>query len=168
MATIFGYFYLNFISTLSQNVVPISAEEKSIITFFFPQGWGFFTKNPRDAKYRLYKLAEAKKPQLVNFKITAPQNLFGFSRKGNRICIDLIRLRTLLPKPSEWVESNLDEDEFIFPKNELDTIQLDPDDILYIQPGKYLIKEYLITPWNWLQYPESNTGENKYYAFELK
>ncbi|MEM1320433.1 MAG: SdpA family antimicrobial peptide system protein [Bacteroidota bacterium] len=166
MVTIFGYFYLNFIGTLSQNVVPVSAEEKKVIRFFFPQGWGFFTRNPREAKYKLYQL-EKEKAQLVNFEITSPKNSFGCSRKGNRISIEMIRVQHQLPKVDEWTISQLDIDAFAAQQDSFATVRMNSRDLLYIQPGKFIIQEYQITPWNWLNYPDNYTPEYKYFTFEL-
>ena len=166
MVSIFGYFYLNFVGTLSQNVVPVSAEEKKVIRFFFPQGWGFFTRNPREAKYKLYQL-DNNKARLVNFKITSPKNIFGCSRKGNRISIELIRIQSQLPKVEEWEESQLDVDAFAVQQDSFHSVGIDAEDILYIQPGKFIIQEYQITPWNWLKYPDNYTPEYKYFTFEL-
>ncbi len=167
MVTIFSYFYFNFIGTLSQNVVPVTAEGKNVIKFFFPQGWGFFTKNPRDAKYKLYKL-EGDSPQLVNYKITSPKNLFGASRKGNRVCIEMIRLQNLLPKAPQWEASTVDIDEYDYSQKDFEILDINNEEYFYIKSGKYIIKEYFITPWNWLKYPENYSGEYKYHFFELK
>lgn len=165
---IFSYFYFNFLSTLSQNVVPVSVEEKNVIKFFFPQGWGFFTKNPRDAKYKLYKITETGQPELVNFKITSPSNWCGLSRKGNRISMEMIRIQKDFPNVSEWTVSNLDIDAFDVNKDTFEVIASNTKDLRYIKSGKYVVKEYFITPWNWLNYPDSYTREYKYYSFELK
>ncbi|BDS15148.1 SdpA family antimicrobial peptide system protein [Aureispira anguillae] len=167
IVTIFSYFYFNFISTLSQNVISITAEEKNIIKFFFPQGWGFFTKDPREAKYKLYDVTDPNAPKLVNFKITALENFFGLSRKGNRICIEMIRIQNHLPKDSKWVVSNLDIDEFHLNESAFESIDLGQEDFFYIKSGKYIIKKYFITPWNWLKYPNNYSKEYKYYSFEL-
>lgn len=165
IVTSFGYFYLNFVSTLSQNVVPISGAEKDVIRSFFPQGWGFFTRNPREPKYKLYELTESNAPLLVNFKITSQENLFGFSRKGSRICMEMIRIQNKLPNTSEWTTSKLDIDQFN--SDNFDLIEIDQKELFYIEPGKYIIKEYYITPWNWLKYPDNYKEEYKYYSFEL-
>ena len=168
MVTILGYFYFNFIGTLSQNVVPISKQEKKLITSFFPQGWGFFTRNPREPKYLLYKITGDAPPQLMNYKITSYKNLFGLSRRGNRICMEMIRIQHQLPQSSEWIDSKLDVNEFEYSNCSFDTINYDQGELFYVHPGRYLIKEYQITPWNWLKYPDNYSGEFKYYAFQLK
>ena len=168
IVTVFSYFYFNFISTLSQNVIPVSAEEKNVIKFFFPQGWGFFTKDPREDKYKLYKLIAGNSPKLINYKITSIENLLGLSRKGNRICIEMIRIQNQLPKATEWIESKLDIDQYDFSQQEFKLIDINEEDYYYINPGKYLIKQYQITPWNWLKYPDNYSDRFKYYSFELK
>lgn len=165
IVTSLGYFYLNFISTLSQNVVPISGEEKELISSFFPQGWGFFTRDPREPKYKLYELSESNSPSLVNYKITSYKNLFGFSRKGNRLCMEMIRIQNILPNPSKWTTSKLDIDNFN--ATDFDSIKVNQKDFVYTKPGKYIIKEYQITPWNWIKYPDNYKQEYKYYPFEL-
>lgn len=167
--TILCYFYFNFLGTLSQNVVPVTSKERSYISFFFPQGWGFFTRNPRELKYELYKLSAGHLPELMNYKITSSKNLYGLSREGNRIVMEMIRIQNVLPKTLKWISSDLDADKFVINANrKITVVDSVPGDVSYIKPGNYMMKEYEITPWSWAKYPNNITKKFKYYPFELK
>jgi len=168
-SVVISFCYFLFISSLKQNVIPIEREEKSIITFLFPQGWGFFTKNPREPKYHLYEVLENGIKQ-VDYSITSSENFYGFSRRGNRISIELSRIMSVLPESSKWTNSIKTESEFLNDSISFSPINISSiaDTIIYIKPGKYLMKEYQITPWNWLNKPKNYKPRYKYYALELQ
>jgi antimicrobial peptide system SdpA family protein len=53
----------------------------SVKTFsFFPQGWGFFTKNPKEVMFLVYKEENGNFKKVV-FENSSKENYFGFSKK---------------------------------------------------------------------------------------
>ncbi len=167
MMMVAGYVYLNFITTFKTNVVQLSYLNDKGVQFFFPQGWGFFTRNPREAKYKLYQWKD-EKLKLINYKITSSNNYFGFSRRGNRISMEIERLKDQLPKASNWTPATGQVHDL-----ELESLPFDeqfpkPDGVNYIEKGKYIIMQYHITPWAWLRFHENYHTEFSYLGFELQ
>ncbi len=162
---LFSFLHLNFITTLGDNVMDVSTTEKSVIQFFFPQGWGFFTRNPREPNYKLYRIEEGKL-QLVTFKITSPKNYYGLSRKGSRLGIEMHRIKDNLPQPTSWESS----------KVQLENMQLDTisypctntiSGLMYVKEGNYILKEYHLTPWSWAKHQGRYSKTFKYIPFQL-
>lgn len=166
LVIVFGFLHINFITTLGDNVMNVSTEEKNVIQFFFPQGWGFFTRNPREPNYKLYKVEDGRL-NLVTFKITSPDNYYGFSRKGSRIGMEMHRIKDNLPSSTIWKKSTV-----VLNKIHIDTINFSEtkpiEGLLYLNEGNYILKEYLITPWSWAKHQGRYSKTYKYIPFQLK
>lgn len=164
---LFGFLHLNFITTLGDNVMNVQRKDKSIIQFLFPQGWGFFTRDPREPKYKLYRM-EGGAPKLVNFQITSSKNSYGFSRLGSRIGMEMQRVKEQLPPPATWQTSTVDLE-----KMQLDSIAypctkpIAKEKLHYIKAGNYILKEYQLSPWSWAKYQGRYSKTFKYVPFQL-
>jgi len=161
-----SFLHINFATTFGDNVMGISSEEKSVVQFFFPQGWGFFTRNPREPNYKLYKVEDGHL-RLITFKVTSAENSFGFSRKGSKIGMEMQQIKETLPKPDSWQSS----------KKALATMNLSgmhyqctspTKELLYIKEGDYILKEYHVTPWSWIKRNPQYTNTFKYIPFQLQ
>ena len=162
---IFGYLHLNFITTLGENVMDVPKKEKTVIQFFFPQGWGFFTRNPREPHYKLYKVEEGV-PVLINYSITSSQNRFGLSRKGSRIGMELERIKSYLPGAGTWEKSTTSLE--LLPLDSLEYRCTAPiTTVLYIQEGNYILKEYRLNPWSWAKHQGAQPKTYRYVPFQL-
>lgn len=77
------------------------ANGNNVVTNNFPQGWAFFTKNPRDVRTQL--LDSISKQDLIqpNFSI---EYYFGLSRKPRRLCLEAGYLVKGIPD-SLWIKS---------------------------------------------------------------
>jgi len=62
---------------------------------FFPQGWAFFTRDPREAVDRAYRPGPPLVPLL--YANTSPRNLFGFGRGARTLNVELAALLHELP-----------------------------------------------------------------------
>ncbi len=160
-----GFLHINFITTLGDNVMNVSAAEKNVIQFLFPQGWGFFTRNPKEPNYKLYRIEDGK-PQLVTFRITSSKNYYGLSRKGSRLGMEMHRIKSKLPPSAGWSSSttslkDMRLDTLSYPC--LDTVSK----LLYIQEGDYILKEYHLSPWSWAKHQGRYSKTFKYIPFQL-
>ncbi len=160
-----GFLHLNFITTVGNNVMDVSTKEKNVIRFLFPQGWGFFTRNPREPKYKLYQIKEGQL-QLVTFQITSSKNYYGLSRKGSRMGMEMHRIKDNLPPTDSWKSSKIQ-----LRNIDLDAISYSCVDVvsslLYIEEGNYILKEYHITPWSWAKHQSRYSKTFKYIPFQL-
>ncbi|WAC01791.1 SdpA family antimicrobial peptide system protein [Lacinutrix neustonica] len=162
---VFGYLHINFITSLGDNVMNVSTSETKTIQTFFPQGWGFFTGDPREPKYRLYKIV-AGELHLVNFRITSSDNYFGLSRKGSRIGLEVLRIKNKLPQTEAWEPSAIPLKNMQLNKLAYECIEPVPG-LLYIEEGNYILKEYQTTPWSWAKYQGPYSKNFKYIPFQL-
>jgi antimicrobial peptide system SdpA family protein len=70
---------------------------KKAISYLFPQGWGFFTKDPKEVTIDVYEV-DNQNLKLVTINNFSLQNLFGFSREARYIGYELGKLEQYIPK----------------------------------------------------------------------
>lgn len=71
---------LIFVSSLKTQVV-LGERTKTQLNTFFPEGWSFFTRNPREPLLEAYKI-ENNKIIIIPLSNSSFENFFGFSRKS--------------------------------------------------------------------------------------
>lgn len=137
--------FLNYVF-ISSLPIPNNTSYKQKATFFniIPQGWGFFTRDPRENEIYLYTIINN---SVVKFTDTngSQKNFYGASRKNRLIGIEL---GLLIPKinKSSWKE--MKGGKLVFnPKIHTDTIlnKFSPCNI----KGTYFIVEQERIPWAW-------------------
>ena len=121
-----------------------------------PQGWGFFTRNPREEKLIVYK-----KENNSLRKITQPnfsrENLFGLSRKGRMRQLQVGNL--ILPYYKQ-----------MRPCGSIDPLECTSDTVLMVKSpfehsmlkGEYLILKQATLPWSW-----SKNRKDQYNPYEI-
>ncbi|UGU15382.1 SdpA family antimicrobial peptide system protein [Sinomicrobium kalidii] len=124
-----------------------STTVKKQLFALFPEGWGFFTKSPRETMVDIYKKQDQENWKRVNISNSSRKNLFGFSRKARVMGIDI-----------DIILRNIAKEDFIaFTGNFMNNI---PDRIYtieydksfqFINVGEYLIVERKIIPWFYAQ-----------------
>lgn len=141
------YVLLFFIST--QNIFPGNpVKEKTSkigkhLYEFFPQGWAFYSKNPRESTYRVVYTKTGK--SATQFPNASPSNYFGFTREGRAQGIEAGRLVAGLHE-SKWMKTEDNPIEFgrhlkpIKIKNDLQKPTLKGDILVYYEQP---------VPWNW-------------------
>jgi antimicrobial peptide system SdpA family protein len=94
-----------FISSIQFNPIQNKYNHKRIVFSLTPQGWAFFTRNPREAQTLIY---EIKKDKLVllNHKHSSIYNWIGLNRKSSVIMSEMQIIRSKLADSifinSEW------------------------------------------------------------------
>jgi antimicrobial peptide system SdpA family protein len=136
---------LVFFSSLKEQVL-ISKNSQQTISNLLPQGWGFFTKNPRDPLLEVYKINKNKleKITLLNFD---SKSFYGFSRKARFIgfeCSDVCDSFKKI-KWNDDVYSNV---------NKLKkgiVVKYKKKKLKYLKDGTYLFLTYRIVPYAWVK-----------------
>lgn len=109
------------IVVLSNVSTPISipySKSKTIFTFS-PQGWGFFTRNPREDIAKIYSINNEK----VTPVIVANSNrkfMFGLSKKAKLVSWEISNIIDQI-KEEDWVQNN--RDTLLFNTKKIDTIK---------------------------------------------
>ncbi|MBA2175829.1 SdpA family antimicrobial peptide system protein [Halobacillus locisalis] len=77
----FMFFFISIVSSMSYTPFQLSDSVRSKVSAHALQGWGFFSKSPRDELYDVHILNEGN-DQKVNWPNNIPSNFFGLSREG--------------------------------------------------------------------------------------
>lgn len=100
------FFWLSLFFVLFFNFTPFNpiryktSNLNTNLQFFLPQGWGFFTRNPREEIVQVYEYIE-NHWELITIPNSSPQRVFGISKKQRRIGLDLTFLLSEL-QDNEW------------------------------------------------------------------
>lgn len=146
-----------FSSIKDQQVIQYPPLTKSI-NYLFPQGWGFFTRNPREDNVYAYRLKDNKIEEinLLNQSVT---NFFGFSRSTRLKAFDLAILMEKINNKS-WVRSsNPNINSHI---NLPITKVKRTNNLQFFSEGIYFIKLKKTIPWKW-----SNLNQEKYTPYQI-
>ena len=106
--TIFWTIIMAYITLAAVPLNPISMnfENKMNILSVVPEGWGFFTRNPREpALYMYYRKSPNSGYTLLNSPLSSPENGFGISRRMRKINIELFAILSTV-KDSSWQRGN--------------------------------------------------------------
>ena len=143
------------------NSIGYNANSSSIDKFGFtkslPEGWGFFTKSPRDPMVDLYsnRNGQWKKIELRN---NSSKYYYGFSREARMLGFEISILLSKIKSDSLWVKkTNIDVIEF--PTKFVD---LDNQFINLLEDGKYALLKRETVPWAW-----RNIVTNKQINYEI-
>lgn len=94
------------ISALPYNPLSMSMPLQIGIKSIVPEGWGFFTKEPRGLDFYLYRLIDGNWQRLEPLPISAPGNAFGLNRRPRAIPVELVVLLDQLDE-SQWIKSEV-------------------------------------------------------------
>jgi antimicrobial peptide system SdpA family protein len=134
-----------FSATIPFNTIGINFKMDKRLMSLFPQGWAFFTKSPREAQIKLYKLENMKCIE-VNLNSNNTNNLFGLIRSSARLNYELAAAYNQIEK-TEWEDglSNIQINWFdSIPKNERRIKNVFDNPRLI---GTYVIIIQKIIPW---------------------
>jgi antimicrobial peptide system SdpA family protein len=77
------------LASLPFNPASIGLSGKKIITGIIPQGWAFFTRDPREAQVILYKVTQHGELEPIPQRHTQSHNIFGLKRESTKILLEL-------------------------------------------------------------------------------
>lgn len=92
------------ISVLPTNPMSPSVDEQNLFKTIYPQGWGFFSKNPREEMINVYEMESFK--QAVSWPNNNIKNFFGLYRFGRAQGIELGYLIDQIPPSIKWITCN--------------------------------------------------------------
>jgi len=141
-----------FITSLPMSVFNISFSKKYNTGILIPEGWGFFTKNPREKIITMYEIRNNDTISLT-YKNASSKNYFGLSKKNRRINLESNILIAQANKSLIWYNKSQKNPKFIKIKR--------TKRILFIPSGNYVIIEKEILPWSFVKYKEYYKNEYK-------
>ena len=138
--------------------VVVSRKIKKYVGTFFPEGWGFFTKNPRDLQFEVYKI-ENKKVSRIDMSNHSAFNYFGLSRKARVIGYESSVIANEIDK-KKWKKNEVkDISGFI---NDSSAVISQKKEFKFLIPGEYIFKMYEPIPYAWAK---KNQEKNNPYSF---
>ena len=149
-----------FSSFKEQIVVPHSIKKE--VNIAFPEGWGFFTKNPRDLHLEIYKI-EAGNIKSISICNHSLSNFLGLSRKSRVIGYEASMLANKVKK-EQWKDSDgTSLEKFVYESIiEIQSIS----NFKYFTEGDYIIKLYEPIPYAWVK--ENQEEFNPYKIARIK
>ena len=146
-----------FIASLKSQLL-INEKLKRNINIIFPEGWGFFTKNPRDLALEIYRI-EKGKAYLIDASNQSLDNFIGLSRSSRIIGYETSTLVSNILK-NEWkVSTTKNIHDHI---NDETIIVKDKSNLNHLKKGNYLVKVFKPIPYAW-----SKSNQEKYNPFSV-
>ena len=160
---IWGCFILIvFISSFNEQIM-LPENFKKEVNIIFPQGWSFFTKDPRSYRLLAYSL-NGSKIEKLSIQNQSFSNIFGLSRKARVIGYESsIIANKILPKNwKDMVGERLDS--LVGCKS----IKLKPEkNFKYLTGGYYIFKLYKPIPYTWANKKQEMNNPSKLAKVEI-
>lgn len=133
-----------FASALNNEIIFTDRSLKKTVTTILPQGWGFFTKDPREQTYELYCIKN--NVEKLTIKNSSSDNLFGLSRKSRYIAFESSAIIGKIINSKSWQDTAGIYDNFI-PKG-FTEIPYNKN-LMYFPKGYYIAIRFFPIPWAW-------------------
>ena len=75
-----GFITILYLVSVSYSENPLEGKLTANLRFFFPQGWSFFTRNPKEEQFNIYTISKEGSVSLLSCRHTSRKNLFGLGR----------------------------------------------------------------------------------------
>jgi antimicrobial peptide system SdpA family protein len=143
-----------------------SFNTQTILTSFFPEGWGFFSKNPRDPRILIYKLKNGIWYYNDLAPISSYRNVFGLGRRPRAQSTDMAMIMQELddslwhPFESPIAGMTLDRTQKI-----INVVLETPDPTLQ---DTVCFKMAYPLPWAWRKYETVNNPKDKFIFINVK
>lgn len=153
---IFGFYTLG-ISHISYAEV-YSYSVKKNLNMMLPQGWGFFTKNPREVYFELFKLSNnGSEPIEIFTKNSSWKNGFGLSKDNRYIGFEISTLVKYVPHEA-WKNA----------KGSFNEAKMDSTYTLEVKENFKMLEEdtdYVIIQRKPIPYAWASTGQEEHRPF---
>ena len=146
-----------FFSSLKSQLI-LNENVKTITNNLFPQGWAFFTKNPRDLVLRIYKIEKGKLLE-IDISNQSLKNKMGFSRSARIIGYEMSKVAETV-KITDWKQNSTSN---IYDHLNDKTIIVNSQfPFKHLTKGEYLLKLYRPVPYAWAKF-----NQEKFNAFSI-
>lgn len=152
ICTISSFVFLLFTNSISYNLNTSSYKTIKIFSTISPQGWGFFTKSPREDNVYIYSVTNK---NIINEMLPNSHysNFFGLSRKSRMIGFEISHILVQLNK-EKWENFNGN-----FNKYTKKAIKVDNSKLHYLKTGSYLLVKEKVPPYLWRNYVKNKLKE---------
>lgn len=134
---------LVFFSSLDYNVNTPDYTIKLLFNLSAPEGWGFFTRSPREEVVDLYSIEKGQLQKVLE-RNGHYSNLFGISRKSRKLGMESSILVQKV-NDSLWLKDN------DISKIDIPNIihNVDDENLFYLSKGDFVLLKRKTIPWSW-------------------
>lgn len=137
-----------FFNTIENNAVRLKMNIQKTVFTFVPQGWAFFTRDPREAQIVLYKINNKNKLIQIGQRHSSSTNLFGLNRRADKIMFEFALIKEKL-KDSQFQNTRWNYQYKLFSKTPTITYTVKNRLKNPNLKGKYIIIFQKPVPWAW-------------------
>ncbi|TGE16820.1 SdpA family antimicrobial peptide system protein [Hymenobacter elongatus] len=151
------------LASVGTNATETSFQERYMFSALLPEGWGFFTRNPREEKIVLYRIRPDKTLTLASYRNSDARNLHGLSRRSRRINMEFSRMMAEVQE-KDWSRYQTYSLAELVGSDAIAPVQVAYSPLKFTQltKGAYLVKRFNLVPWAWAQYPGHFTNPEEY------
>lgn len=144
-------------------VIAVNKPSLTIVRGLLPQGWAFFTKDPKESYTLLYQIGANNEISEFTYKSASMRNFFGFSRSA-RLVGGAVGQVMANVKPGDW-EQGVGSISSITNFKPKTTIK---DEVFLIPPGKYILLQRKPMPWAWYKRGQEENQPFLYSIIEIQ
>ncbi len=138
------------------------------LSAFIPEGWGFFTRDPQEEKFRVYLVKDNFELEEMDFQVSSNQNYHGLSRKIRRKFFEISQVVGSVPNDAWYDYSGTRENLCLDSDQKLFEIELDKKNFFLLKNEKLLVYKYSVIPWEWSQITDIEEGKIAYVSVVFK
>lgn len=145
-------FLHSILSPMPKTVLSLPANDYMFISSWYPQGWGFYSKDPTEEG--LYIIDATTKEPSTFWPHNSKENLFGLQRTGRSQGIEAGLLKSFVPEDA-WIECEEDPIQCGSEINEQNIVEVNnPNPYPTICNDQLIILQEPV-PWAWSDYKDN-------------
>lgn len=141
--------YFAFIASNTDNPVRLSYSSAQGIYSFVPQGWAFFTRNPKENVVKFYKVENSQLNHINGTTSLSFKDVFGLKRHKRRISEEFSQIMSNIKKECKWQEFRGVEINKASKKTMVCDTVINNFKAPLLENGEYLIYSSRRLPWAW-------------------
>ncbi|MFB1052091.1 SdpA family antimicrobial peptide system protein [Paraliobacillus sp. JSM ZJ581] len=148
----FLLFFVSIYTSLPRNALSMPFVDEIYMQSWFPQGWGFYSKDPTESALYMYDY-ETFEPS-TNWPNNTKENLFGLKRAGRAQGIEAGLIQFKIPGES-WVTCEDAPSTCAIENDGLEAVEIENESPYPTICGEHIIVQQEPVPWAWSKYKET-------------
>lgn len=154
---IFLLFAFSLYNLLPTSPIKPENSRNRVMLQMMPQGWGFFSKSPRDETLFVYEIANSTE---IHWPHNQASNLFGLKRTGRSQGVELGMVTAALDE-NDWIQCEQGLKNCSIKKLKNESIQVQNPTPEPLVCGEYILEQRSPIPWAWVNYTDEDTYPTK-------
>lgn len=150
ICSIFTFVFISgvFLYTVQENPIKLNINLENKLFTFVPQGWAFFTRNPREAQIVIYQKNTDNTFEEISQRHSSYKNLFGLKRRASKIMSELQFIKREI-NDSLYQNTMWSYQEKLYTKLPLSLISVQNQMKDQVLCGEYIVIYQKAVPWAW-------------------